>query len=328
MRPNLLRASARRTGFPAVLLLAAILVGLFTPWNFSDLTSHSNPAPDYAESVRRFSAWRAERAADMNPDCLAQLLTHGGPVQHVIVLVHGYTSCPAQFQQLGQLFYAAGYNVLIAPLPHHGLADRMTDEQSQLTAAELAAYADRAMDIADGLGARRTMLGISGGGVTTAWAAVNRPDLDLAVLIAPAFGFKQIPSSLTAAAMNAYSIRPNSYEWWDANLEGTGGPQHSYPRYSTHALTEILRLGFAVQADLSRAAPGAGRILIITNANDMSVNNERTAQIAALWKQAGANISTFEFPSSLKLPHDLIDPAQPDQDIQAVYPEIMSLVTQ
>jgi len=44
----------------------------------------------------------------------------------------------------------------------------MTDEQSQLTADELVAYADEMVDIAQGLGEQVIMVGISAGGVTTA----------------------------------------------------------------------------------------------------------------------------------------------------------------
>lgn len=117
-------------------------------------------------------------------------MTHGQPVERVIVLVHGYTNCPQQFHELGQRFYYLGYNVLIAPLPYHGLADRLTDEQAELKAEELVAYADEVVDIAHGLGKRVIMAGISGGGVTTAWAAQNRSDLDLAVIISPAFGYQ------------------------------------------------------------------------------------------------------------------------------------------
>src|SRR6185503_9544167 len=120
--------------------------------------------------------------------------THGQKVERAILLLHGYTNCPQQFLELGQRFYDLGYNVLIAPLPHHGLANRLTDEQSQLTAKELASYADEMVDIAHGLGNEVVMMGISGGGVATAWAAQNRSDLDLAVIISPAFGFKEIPT--------------------------------------------------------------------------------------------------------------------------------------
>ena len=129
----------------------------------------------------------------MNPVCQLKLITHDRKVERAIILVHGYTNCPQQFNTLGQQFYDLGYNVLIAPLPHHGLADRMIEEHGLLTAEELAAYADETVDLAQGLGDQVVMMGISAGGVTTAWAAQHRSDIDLAVIISPAFGFKTDP---------------------------------------------------------------------------------------------------------------------------------------
>src|SRR5258708_2218016 len=163
--------------FVIFLVILGILGGLFSPWNVGALSSHPQRVQSYDEAFQRIAAIRAERFSLMNPDCVVQLMTHGQKVQNAIVLVHGYTSCPAQFQQLGQSFYNLGYNVLTAPLPHHGLADRMTDEQGQLTAEELAAYADEMVDLAHGLGDHVTMMGISADEVTTAWAAQNRSDL-------------------------------------------------------------------------------------------------------------------------------------------------------
>jgi carboxylesterase len=110
-------------------ILAIIAGSLFIPWNSSGMVSHSNPAKSYAEAVQRIQALQTTNAAKMNPECITEFMTHGQKTDKVIILAHGYTSCPAQFKELGQHFYDLGYNVLIAPLPHHGLADRMTDEQ-------------------------------------------------------------------------------------------------------------------------------------------------------------------------------------------------------
>ncbi len=61
--------------------------------------------------------------------------------------------------------------MLIPPLPRHGMAERQDTAHSHLPLQELAAYADRVVDIAQGLGERVTMMGLSCGGVTSAWAA-------------------------------------------------------------------------------------------------------------------------------------------------------------
>jgi carboxylesterase len=253
-------------------------------------------------------------------------MTHGQKVEKAIVMVHGYTSCPEQFRALGEQFYGLGYNVLIAPLPHHGLADRLTDEQSQLTAEELTAYADEVVDIARGLGDHVTMVGLSGGGVTTAWAAQKRSDLDLAVIISPAFGYYTVPTPMTAPAMNYYLVVPNSYTWWDDQLKEKVGPDYGYPRYATRAVAQLLRVGFAVQANARQTAPAARSILVITNANDTTVNNTLTDTVTGYWRDHGANLQTYEFEAGLQLPHDLIDPTQPDQKIDIVYPKLVQLV--
>jgi len=182
-----------------VLLIVAIVL---TPQNISKLSSQPNPVQSYEEAVQRIEDLRAQEPSEMLAVCRLQLLTHEKKVDRAIILVHGYTNCPQQFYALGEQFYDAGYNVLMVPFPHHGLTDRMTEEHARLKAEELAAYADETVDIAQGLGEEVVMMGISAGGVTTSWAAQNRSDLDLAVIIAPAVGFKQIPTPLTASVMN------------------------------------------------------------------------------------------------------------------------------
>ena len=312
-----------------LLILGIVLTIVFiilTPWHISNLSSHPRPVQNYAEAMQRIEHFRAQEPPDMNPVCQLQLMTHDKKVDRAIVLVHGYTNCPQQFHELGQRFYDLNYNVLIAPLPYHGLSDRMTEAHAQLNAEELAAYADEMVDIAQGLGDRVIVMGISAGGVTTAWAAQNRSDVDLAVVISPAFGYKQVPTPLTAAAMNIYTFFPNSFAWWNPVLQAEAPPPYAYPRYSTHALVQPLRLGFAIQADARRVQPAAKKMMIVFNANDNSVNNALTSHVVNVWKAHGANLTTYEFEIGLKLPHDLIDPTQPDQQIDIVYPCLVDLI--
>ncbi len=299
---------------------------LLKPWDIAHLSSYPKPAQSYTEALHLVEILRKKDKQEMNPVCRMQLMTHNKKTEHAIVLVHGYSNCPQQFHELGQRFYDSGYNVLIAPLPHHGLADRMTKEHAELKAEELAAYADQTVDIARGLGKQVVMMGLSAGGVTTAWAAQNRNDIDLAVIISPAFGVKKIPTPLTAAAMNLYTLLPDALEWWDPLLKEKSPPAHSYPLYSRHALVEILRLGFATLDNARHTPPAAKKITVVLNANDMMVNNEETNKIIKVWEADKANLTTYEFKADLKLGHDLIDPSQPDQRINIVYPRLMMLI--
>src|SRR6185369_11110746 len=163
---------------PWLLILLALLITLaylaVAPPRVDGLMSRPRPAASYDEAVARVNAILAAEASGHNPLCHTRLLTHGRQTARCIAFIHGYTNCPLQFAPLAEAFYARGYNTLTVLLPHHGLADRLTDAHRRLTAEELAAYADQVVDIARGLGQQVTLLGLSGGGVVAAWAAQTR----------------------------------------------------------------------------------------------------------------------------------------------------------
>jgi GH25 family lysozyme M1 (1,4-beta-N-acetylmuramidase) len=121
---------------------------------------------------------------------------------------------------------------------------------------------------------------------------------------------------------------PNFFKWWDPRLKETIGPEHAYPRVATRALAQLLLLASTVRTAASRENPAAPAILVVTNANDTSVNNALTAQVVELWRAGGArDLRTFEFDASLKLDHDFIDPSQHDQHIDIVYPKLIELIS-
>jgi carboxylesterase len=306
--------------------LLALVYVILTPWNLPKLTSHPHPAASYQEALGRIDDLREkETEAAMNPLCTLQLMTHGRKTARTVVFVHGYTNCPQQFRELGRRFFDRGDNVLIVPLPYHGLADRMNTDQSRLTAGAMAAYADEVVDIGCGLGERVVMMGISAGGVITAWAAQNRNDLDCAVIIAPTLGFKSVPFPLTAAVMNLFSSLPDSWAWWNEELKENVQPPYGYPRCSNHVITDILRLGFVVGKVARQRPPAARKIVMVSNASDQAVNNQSTQKIVDLWKLHEATIESYTFDASLNIGHDIIDPNQPDQKVDIVYPKLIEL---
>jgi len=242
------------------------------------------------------------------------------------VFAHGYTNCPQQFLALGQLFFERGYNVFIPPLPYHGLADRMTTEHAKLRAPDLAVYGDRAVDIAQGLGNAVTVAGISMGGAIAAWAGQYRRDVALAAPISPFLGAYVVPAPLTDPAAAVVRRLPNQYQWWDPLLRADLGPQYAYPRYATHALSEILHLGRTVRRSAQTRPSAARALLVVTNANDRAVNNTVTGALVQAWQRQGAPVRTFEFEASLELLHDLVDPNQRGQRVNIVYPKLLELM--
>ncbi|WP_338065424.1 alpha/beta hydrolase [Thiospirillum jenense] len=305
-------------------IVTALLLTILTPWRCDDLPSYSNPAADYPAALLRIQQWQNSAVPSMNPLCQLTLMTHHHATERGIVLVHGYTSCPRQFYSLGQQFYHAGYNVLIAPLPYHGDANRFTHAHGQLTAEALTQYADRALDIAHGLGRRITMMGLSAGGVVTAWAAHHRSDIEQAIMIAPAFSFKPIPLPLTTAAMNLFSILPDSFVAWQPTNRIDDTPNYAYPEYSYHALAQILRLSCMIKQAAQHTAPATRRLVFVLNPNDQSVNNDAARELAARWRnQYQVNLTIIDLPDQLKLAHDFISSERPHQFPELVYPRLL-----
>ena len=68
--------------------------------------------------------------------CLSRLLTHGEKTERAVVLVHGLTNCPKQWELFGQEAFRRGWNVLILRLPEHGLGDRETGKDRLRLAPE------------------------------------------------------------------------------------------------------------------------------------------------------------------------------------------------
>jgi alpha-beta hydrolase superfamily lysophospholipase len=285
----------------------------------------SPPAQSYADAMARFDSIQAKDGPEVNPECRPRLITAGVRTAEVIVLLHGFTNCPKQFDQLAADFARLGHNVLIPRLPRHGMANRMTADLGLLTAEDMVQAGEDAIGVARGLGDHITVVGLSSSAVLAAWLALHRTDIDCAVLLAPSLAPPGIPAPAARRLTNAFRGLPNFFVWWDpksrANLQG---PRQSYPRFASHALTEVYRLGFDV--DDKAGAPKA-KIVLVTSAADEVVNNSLAVELVSRWSSRGTDVRIYEFPAALRVRHDMIDPEQPYQRIRITYPVIEDMVT-
>jgi len=308
-------------------LVAVVAWLLFVP-PATRFVSHPDPAPDYAAALRRIEALRAAEPSDLNPLCRLELMSHGRRTGRAVILLHGLTNCPRQFEALGRELHARGANVLIARIPHHGLADRLTPDMERLTANELTRFGDQTIDIGRGLGDSVTVAGLSLGAVVAAWLAQERSDVDRAIVIAPVFGVPQLWAPLTPGLTRVFRWIPDQFVWCDDKMrERVPGPPYVYPRFSTRALGEVLRLGAAVEVAARRTAPRAGAVTLVTVEDDPAVNNRAALDVERSWRaRAGGRIGAYQFPRRLRLGHDLIDPLQPYQRVDLVYPVLADLM--
>jgi esterase/lipase len=270
---------------------------------------------------------RAERAdVRVNPDCISRVLHHGDRTRRAIVLLHGITSSPYQFAELGTLFHARGYTVLMPRMPLHGFVDRRTTAPQRLTTHDFIDYAGEAIEAAHTLADHVTLVGLSVSGTITAHCAQTRTDVDLAVLLAPAFAPWSLPIGAVRPISQLVKKLPNMNAWWDPIKRDSIGPACSYPRFSTHAMAEAFSLGADVYALAKHQAPHARAIVCVTNNQDLAVNNRATQAVLDAWLDHGANITRHAFTNEIARLHDFIGPYQPGARPDVVYPTLVKLI--
>ncbi len=276
----------------------------------------------HRDGIRIAEELKALDGPNVNPLCHTRLYTHGARTKNALVLLHGFTNCPQQFDALGRQFFDQGWNVLIPRYPRHGYSDRLTTSIAELRSDQLLAVANRAVDAGAGLGEHLTVAGLSLGGILTGHVAQVRNGIERAVLIAPMFGLKPIPGPVLSAMSRMAYVLPNFYMWWNSEMKDTLGPPYGYPRFATHAYAALFRTGIRVQRDAFGSAPKTKDITVITNAAEPRLDNRFTYRLVDAWRKHGAPVRTFEFPASDGLPHDLIDPGNAKQNTNLSYPVI------
>jgi carboxylesterase len=307
-------------------LAAGVGAGLAAKRFTDALGSRPNPAASYEVARERFARLVAAEAAGLNPHCHSQLLTHDGPTDRVVVLFHGMSNCPCQFGRLGEMLHARGHTVFIPLMPRHGLADPHTDALRYLRAEDLRDYADASVDLARGLGREIVVAGLSAGGTVAAWIVQHRPDVARAVLIAPSLGVGgRTRRVLSALAMMAFLRLPNIQT--DRIVPFKDPPDHCYRGFSTRALGEVLRMAGAVARSAAGRKPAVQSVVITTNRNDAAVNDLMTWQLVGLWRVRGLErFEAYEFGKEIGVEHDLVDPDQPYQHVDVVYPVLLDLI--
>jgi alpha-beta hydrolase superfamily lysophospholipase len=187
---------------------------------------------------------------------------------------------------------------------------------------------NEALDLAVGLGAATTVIGMSLGGVLAGWAAQHRADVAQAVLLAPALGLQALPPRRSQLIANLLALMPNRFQWWSPTRKAErAGPLHAYPRFSTRGVAAFLQVACLVRNAAQQYKPAARTILLITNPCDNVVDNATALAVVQHWRSHGAAVDCREFPAEWQLIHDVLDAAQPGQQIERAYPLLLEWIT-
>ena len=311
---------AKWVGIIILGILAAIFLLGLIPVSLDVFESNPNPMTDYAEAVSRVKKIQEDELPITNETSRSLLMEHGQKTDEVFVLVHGITNAPKEFEELGQMLYEQGNNVLILRMPYHGLKSGDIKELKPLTSEDLRDYADETIDIANALGDKITVMGISGGGTVASWMTQNRPEVDRTVLISPFFGLAQTPMFLDPIIMNAFSRLPN------LSIGGKAEADRAwvYKGESSNGVAVFMRLGQAVFKQTESAPPQTSDIFIVTTASDLAADNDWAQKLAEDWQAQGVTVDSYEFPKSDHVPHASIDPFTDEAIRQLMYGKIMT----
>jgi hypothetical protein len=77
-----------------------------------------------------------------------------------------------------------------------------------------------------------------------------------------------------------------------------------------------------------RVAPAARSIVMVTVGGDDAADNTAAAALVSRWREHGTReLMSYEFPSSLRLSHDVVDPEQVGGNPALTYPVLLRYIS-
>jgi pimeloyl-ACP methyl ester carboxylesterase len=242
-----------------------------------------------------------------------------------IVLLHGMSSSPPQFERFALELFSRGHNVLVPRLPRHGHADRLSPALAHLRPDDLYAAVDEYVAIARELGDRVTVAGFSLGGLLAAWSAQHY-ELERCVAIAPFFGVAWIPGALMPGLSEVLLRLPNRFHWWDPILRERQMPAHGYPRYATHAIAHAYRISRGLLSEAATRGPSAARVVLVTNAREAAVDNRAIRRLYARWRARSPDAVELIALAGLPPSHDIVEPLRAGDLAARAYSRLLAAI--
>ena len=251
-------------------------------------------------------------------------LVHGARRRRAIVLLHGLSTTPAQFERVAHDLFERGHNVLVPRMPKHGHVNPLSTALARLRSDDLYEAATQYVAVAQELGERVTFAGFSLGGLMTSWIGQHYA-IDRCVPIAPFFGVALIPNRFMGAVAEQLLRLPNRFHWWNPILRERG-PANGYPRYATHAIGQMYRLTREVQQSAAAAPPRAAEIVLVSNRMEAAVNNYTIRRLYKSWRRQRPGAVELVRITGLPLSHDIVSPLRPWRLADRVHPHLLGAI--
>ncbi len=249
---------------------------------------------------------------------------HGARTPQAVVLLHGLSTTPAQFERVARDLFERGHNVVVPRLPKHGQVNPMSTALARLRAEHLYDAAIRYVAVAQELGERVTFAGFSLGGLMAAWIGQHFA-IDRCAPIAPFLGVAVIPNRFMGAVAESLLRLPNRFHWWNPILREKG-PANGYPRYATHAIGHMYRIARTLLDETRTVTPLAGRFTIVTNTAEIAVNNYAIRRLYKSWRRQRPGAVDLVRITGLPLSHDIVSPLRPWRLADRVHPHLIDAI--
>lgn len=313
-----------------IILIATLFVGYLGLKPIKKYDGKTTTKLSYQESKNKFTQDLAAKDSDkISNECKSKLLEHNQKTEKVVIMFHGFTNCPAQFDILSKQLYDQGYNVLIPRIPHHGMKDTLTTDLENLKVDELTDQISLSVSIATGLGSKISTFGISGGAVMAAYAGYFYSEVKNVFIAAPIFTPQQYAAWQLPFLINLVDILPSIFVWWDdAVKEKIEGPKYAYPRFALKAVNAFITLSYQLKVALEnkQVYQDGKRLVLMTTEKDPAVNNTVARYLIDLWSNNPDTVLVAYQFSSQQMPiHDFIDPNQKKSNTSYIYPIILDL---
>jgi len=250
---------------------------------------------------------------------------HSARRERAIVLLHGLSKNPSQFERMAGELFARGYNVLVPRLPRHGHADPLSTGLERLRPEDLYDAIAQYVAIAYELGELVTIAGFSLGGLLAAWAAQHHA-VERAVPIAPFLGLSWVPTPLMRPLAEQMLRVPNRFHWWNLVQRERRPSATGYPRYATHAFAHSYRIAQSVLEAAQTSRPAAKLITIVANAADVGVNNGTIRRLYERWRSQRADGVELIVLTGLPFSHDLFSPLRRGRLAARAHPHLVQII--
>lgn len=287
--------------------------------------SNPRPAIDRPAALARLAELVAADA-EIPEATRTRLFEPSGEVRATLVIWHGFTNAPSQFIAVAGQLQTAGFRVLVPRMPHHGQADLLTRDLTNLKTAELVAQVDTCIDVAVGFGDPVWAVGLSAGATLAGWAAATRTEVTRLVLSAPLVAPKGFPQPLVRLFVRFPAIVPSFYMWWDPRVKANlGHSPHAYPGFPVPGVMPFLHLSEALFDHSVNAGHDLERVVLVSNPRDFAIRRDAARAFATdVFSSRAQCYGEANVDGALKWMHDFVDPWSPGAGTTEQVVEILS----